>query len=61
MPDSTERRARTRRERDKITFTVTIDGLELVRWHELAQQLGLTLEQLVRESVELAWARGSTR
>lgn len=30
-------------------------------WFDFAQRRGLTLEQLVREAVELAMARGSTR
>ena len=59
-PDLYRPRRRSRRD-DHVTFTVTLDGVDLIRWHALAQQQGISLEQLVRESVELAIARGSSR
>lgn len=52
---------RRKSDRDSVTFTIALTGVELVRWHELARKQGLSLERLVKESVELAWARGSTR
>lgn len=53
--------AKRKSDRDAVTFSITLTGLELIRWHELARRRGISLEQLVRESVELAWVRGSTR
>ncbi len=52
---------KSKTDRDAVTFTITINGAELIRWHNLAQKQGVSLEQLVKESVELAWVRGSTR
>lgn len=58
MPRSTRRN----RHRDDYTvFMIRLSGPELLRWHALAQKLELTFEELVKESVELAWVRGSTR
>jgi len=34
---------------------------EIVRWQKLADKQGLTLSQLVRESLEMAVARGASR
>lgn len=42
-------------------FQITLTGLDLLRWHQLAARQGVTLEQLVKEAVELAWVRGATR
>lgn len=52
---------RSRLAASTVTFNVTIDGVDLIAWHRLAKAQGITLEQLVRESVELAIARGSSR
>jgi hypothetical protein len=40
---------------------IKLTGDDYERWREAADRQALTLEQLVRESVELAIARGSTR
>jgi hypothetical protein len=42
-------------------ITITLSHADLVLWHSLARKLGVTFEQLAKESVELAYARGSTR
>lgn len=42
-------------------FEIRLTGDELTRWTKAAEKQGITLAQLVRESVELAIARGSTR
>lgn len=42
-------------------FEIRLTGAELETWTAAAEKQGLTLAQLVRESVELAIARGSTR
>lgn len=56
------RSPRRRRRRDDITvFTIELTGPDLVRWHSIAQELGLTFEQLVKEAVDLVYARRSTR
>ena len=54
-------RRRSRLAASTVTFKITIDGVDLIKWHSLAKQQGISLEQLVRESVELAIARGSSR
>jgi hypothetical protein len=40
---------------------IMLTGDDFERWRDAADRQSLTLEQLVRESVELAMARGSTR
>lgn len=51
-----------RRRRDNTTkFTITLDGADLIRWHALAKKQGIDFETLVKESVEMAIARGSSR
>lgn len=50
-----------RPKRTRTRFTIELTDADLVRWHALAQKQGITFEQLVRESVELAIARGSSR
>jgi hypothetical protein len=40
---------------------IKLTGEDYERWREAADRQALTLEHLVRESVELAIARGSTR
>ena len=42
-------------------FTITLTGDDLARWLALAKELDLTLEQLVKEAVDLVYARRSTR
>lgn len=45
----------------RVRFSILLTDPDLARWEALAKQLRLNLEQLVRESVELAYARGATR
>ncbi len=42
-------------------FEIRLTGTELKSWTAAAEKQGLTLAVFVRESVELAIARGSTR
>lgn len=46
---------------NRTTFSITLSGADLVRWHALAKRQGITLEQLVKESVEMAIARQASR
>lgn len=50
-----------RRPAKPITFQITLCGPEAASWPAFAESRGLTLEQLVREAVELAMFRGATR
>lgn len=45
----------------KIRISIDLTGLDLERCRELAERQSMTLTQVVRESIELAIARGSTR
>ena len=42
-------------------FELRLTGDEVKRWNALADKQGISLSELVREAVELAVARGSTR
>jgi predicted HicB family RNase H-like nuclease len=42
-------------------FELRLTGDELRRWSALAERQGISLAELVRESVEAAIARGSSR
>lgn len=42
-------------------FELRLTGDELKRWTALAEKQGISLSELVRESVEMAIARGSSR
>lgn len=42
-------------------FEIRLTGEELKTWTAFADKQGITLAQLVRESVELAMLKGSTR
>lgn len=42
-------------------FNIRLTGDELERWTEAAARQGISLSELVRESVELAIARGASR
>ncbi len=42
-------------------FEIRLTGPELERWTKAAERRGLSLSELVRESVETSIARGSTR
>lgn len=44
-----------------VTFKVRLTGEEVSRWQVAADRQGITLADLVRESVETCIARGSTR
>lgn len=50
-----------RRRPKPITFQITLSGPEATSWPAFAESRGLTLEQLVREAVELVMLRGATR
>jgi hypothetical protein len=45
----------------QIRFQITLTGEDVDRWTRLAESQSITLEKLVRESVELAIMRGSSR
>lgn len=38
------------------TITITLSRPELVRWHRVAKALGVSLEQLAKESIDLVAA-----
>ncbi len=45
----------------EVRFEIRLTGKERDRWQSAADQQGLSLAELVRESVETCIARGSTR
>lgn len=45
----------------EVRFEIRLTGKERDRWQTAADKQGLTLAELVRESVETCIARGSTR
>lgn len=47
--------------RSAARFEVRLTGAELKEWQALADKQGITLAQLVREAVDMAIARGSSR
>lgn len=45
----------------KLRLVITLTDPDRARWEASARLQGIALDQLVREAVELAIARGSTR
>jgi hypothetical protein len=54
------RRAR-RQTLDSITFSITLTGSELTRWHSEADRRGISVEELVRRAVEYELTPGGGR
>lgn len=48
-------------DRHTVRLHLRLTAAERRRWQEIADKEHLTIAELVRAAVELAWVRGSTR